>query len=129
MISIRRTHPQFRQRTYFLGYDIKWHTPQAETTNYLYHDRVVAITLSKQKENNSHDLFIVFNASHITRTVELPECSMPDKILNKPNDLSQQKSYWVPMINTNIHASLDFTNGDFVNSEEKMTKNWKSSNV
>jgi pullulanase/glycogen debranching enzyme len=41
MILLRKTHPQFRQTTYFLGYDIKWYLPREQIENCLDHTRLV----------------------------------------------------------------------------------------
>merc|ERR1712070_300149 len=95
---------------YFTGYDIKWYLPQAQTENCSDHVRLVAFTVSKQKENSMHDLFIVFNTSHITRIAELPDWPTLTKDLNKPNDLPRQDACWVPIMNTSVPPSLGFTN-------------------
>jgi pullulanase/glycogen debranching enzyme len=107
IILLRRAHPQFRQKKFFVGYDIKSYDSRAHTTNYADHDRLVVLAISKQKENDINDLLVVFNTSHITRIVELPKWLRPTKTLKYTYRLLQ-KMCWVPLVNTSIPPQTHF---------------------
>eukprot|EP00747_Dinoflagellata_sp_TGD_P153684 gnl/TRDRNA2_/TRDRNA2_177419_c1_seq2.p1 gnl/TRDRNA2_/TRDRNA2_177419_c1~~gnl/TRDRNA2_/TRDRNA2_177419_c1_seq2.p1 ORF type:complete len:859 (+),score=-73.40 gnl/TRDRNA2_/TRDRNA2_177419_c1_seq2:90-2666(+) len=108
IILVRKTHPQFRQDMYYLDAGIEWYNLQPQSTNSDVSKRLVAFTISKTKENRTHDLFVLFNTSHLTRIVELPDWSATSNHLTKPSHSSRQDECWTCLVNSSIPTLTNF---------------------
>lgn len=91
LIHFRKSHPQF-ERDNFLGEkDITWHGVTPLNPDWENDNGFVAFTLNSEL---GAELYIAFNAGHITQTITIPPSS-PDK-------------YWVWVVNTHTPPPDDF---------------------
>ncbi|MBA3958412.1 MAG: glycogen-debranching protein [Parachlamydiaceae bacterium] len=95
MIQFRKENGLLRKNKFFKPEDIEWHGVKPCTPDWQHEDQVIAFTLKDPQE--SHDLYIVFNAS-------------PNAVaITFPSTRNQRVWHWV--VNTSWDAPNDFTEG------------------
>ena len=95
MIHLRKSNPNLRQSCYLDGSKICWHGLKASEPDWSDTSRLVAFSISGDKD--STDLYVAFNSGHAHATVEVPEL---------------QSGFWDIVVDTSKPAPFDFLESD-----------------